>query len=44
MNIDNVLKPWLITIIFKSIKEHVLERNLLNATNVVKPLYKRVIS
>ncbi|GAB1303385.1 hypothetical protein APTSU1_001863100 [Apodemus speciosus] len=28
MNVINVVKPWLITVFSKDIKEHILERNL----------------
>ena len=44
MTVINVVKHLYITVIFKYIKEHILERNPLNVTNVVKPLHETVIS
>ena len=44
MNVTNVVKPFHITVISEDIKEHILERNLLNVFSVVKPLQDRVIS
>ncbi|KAL6088254.1 hypothetical protein STEG23_033374 [Scotinomys teguina] len=34
MNVINVAKPFDVTVLFKYIKDHILERNLINASNV----------
>ena len=44
MNVINVLKPFHVTVIYKGIKEHILERNLTNKINVVKSLQDLFIS
>ncbi|XP_063139052.1 zinc finger protein 120-like isoform X5 [Rattus norvegicus] len=38
MNVDNVVKPFHITIVSKYIEEHILEKDPVNVTNVVTPL------
>ena len=44
MNAINVVKPLQDPVISKDIKEHILERNLINVIKVVKPLQDPVIS
>ena len=44
MNAINVVKPLQIKEIFKDIKEHILDRNLLKAINVVKSIHKGDVS
>ena len=44
MNAINVVKSLQIKEIFKDIKEHILDRNLLKAINVVKSIHKGDVS
>jgi KRAB domain-containing zinc finger protein len=44
MDIINVVKPFQVTVVSNFIKEHILERNLMNVVNVVKPLQVTAIS
>jgi KRAB domain-containing zinc finger protein len=44
MSVINVVKPLQRTVVFKYIKECILERNLINVINVVKPLYITLVS
>ncbi|GAB1303434.1 hypothetical protein APTSU1_001868500 [Apodemus speciosus] len=39
-----MIKPFYFKVISKDIKEHILERNLMNVINVVKPFQITVIS
>jgi hypothetical protein len=43
MNITTVVKPLLITAIYKAMKGHTLERNTMDVTIVVKPLHITVL-
>ncbi|KAK7795009.1 hypothetical protein U0070_014602, partial [Myodes glareolus] len=44
LNVVSVVKPLDIRVIFKYIKEHILEKNPMNVISVVKPLLLPVIS
>ncbi|XP_035309668.1 zinc finger protein 431-like [Cricetulus griseus] len=40
---ENVVKPFLITVLFKCIKTYILERNRMNVVSVVKPFLITVL-
>ena len=44
MNVINVVKPFHVTVIYKDIKLHILDRNLINVINVVKSIHKGDVS
>ena len=44
MNVINVLKPLQDTVISNIIKEHIMERNLINVISVVKYIHKGEMS
>ena len=43
MNVTNVAKPLNVTVLFKSIKEHIVEKNRMNVINVAKSLQVTVL-
>ena len=43
MNVVKLENPLNATVVSEYIKEHILERNLVNITNVVKPLHVLII-
>ena len=43
MNVVKLENPLHATVVSEYIKEHILERNLVNITNVVKPLHVLII-
>ena len=43
MNVINVAKPLQVTVLFKIIKEYILERNPMNLTSVAKLLHNLFI-
>ena len=44
MNVSNVVNPLPLMVNFENMKEFILERNLTNVINVVKPLQNTVLS
>ena len=44
MNVNNVVKPLHVLVVSEYIKEHIQERNPMNAINVVKPFRLQVDS
>ena len=44
MNVINVVKPLQVTVVSSIIKEPIMERNLRNVINVIKPFIKVIVS
>ena len=44
MNFSNVVNPLPLMVNFENMKEFILERNLTNEDNIVKPIHNKVTS